>query len=77
MMRVSNGERANDPLARFRSDWRLRARNAKDTWLPGTLPMESALESTFLDVKFAAEVLEKQGHHGLAVKLRAGVQRRA
>ncbi len=45
-MRFSNGERADDPLRRFRAGWRARARSVKDTWLPRTLPIESTLEST-------------------------------
>jgi len=48
----------------------------KDTWLPGTLPIESALEGTFREgVAFAAELLEKEGHRELAGRLRARVQR--
>jgi hypothetical protein len=78
MMRLSNGERADDPLGRFRADWRLKARSAKDTWLPGTLPIESALESTFRDaIKFAAAFIEGEGHIELAIKLRARVERKA
>ena len=77
-MRFSNGDRANDPLGRFREGWRLKARNAKDTWTLGTEPIEAAMEDTFLDgVKFAAEFLEEEGHRELAGKLRARVQRRA
>ncbi len=77
-MRLSNGERADDPLGRFRKGWGLQARNAKDTWLPGTLPIETAMEATFHDgIKFAAEFLEEEGHRDLAGKLRARVQRRA
>jgi hypothetical protein len=77
-MQLSNGERADDPLGRFRADWRIKARNAKDTWLPGTLPIESALESTFHDaIRFAAAFIEREGHIELAIKLRARVQRRA
>lgn len=74
-MQLSNGE---DPLARFRAEWRLKARNARDTWLPGTSAIESALESTFHDgSRFAAAFLEREGHIELAIKLRARVQRRA
>jgi len=77
-MQLSNRERAEDPLARFRADWRMKARNAKDTWLPGTLPIESALESTFHDaIKFAAAFLEREGHVELAIKLRSRVERKA
>jgi hypothetical protein len=76
MMRLSNRERADDPLGRFRAGWRVKARQAKDTWLPGTLPIESAPEGTFREgVAFAAELLEKEGHRELAGKLRARVQR--
>ena len=76
MMRYSNCKRADDPLARFRASWRSRARTVKDTWLPGTLPIESALESTFREgVAFAAELLEKEGHRELAGRIRARVQR--
>ncbi len=58
-MRLSNGERADDPLGRFREGWRLKARRAKDTWTSGTEPIETAMEGTFLDrVKFAAEFLD-------------------
>ncbi len=75
-MQPSNGARAEDPLSRFRAGWRSRARNVKDTWLPGTLPIESALEGTFREgVAFAAELLEKEGHRELAGRLRARVQR--
>jgi hypothetical protein len=78
MMRLSNGEHTEDPLGRFRADWRLKARNARDTWLPGTSAIESALESTFQDaIRFAAAFIEKEGHIELAIKLRARVQRRA
>ena len=77
-MRLSNGERADDPLGRFREDWRLKARRAKDTWTPGTEPIETAMEGTFHDgIKFAAEFLESEGRKDLAGKLRASVQRRA
>jgi hypothetical protein len=76
MMRLSNGERDGDPLARFRAGWRSRARNVKDTWVPGTLPLEAAMEGTFREgVAFAAELLEEEGHRELAGKLRARVQR--
>jgi hypothetical protein len=75
-MQPSNGDRGVDPLRRFRAGWRSRARNVKDTWLPGTLPIESALEGTFREgVAFAAELLEEEGHRDLAGKLRARVQR--
>jgi hypothetical protein len=78
MMRLANGERADDPLGRFRSDWRLKARHAKDTWTPGTEPIEVAMERTFRDgVRFAAEFLGGEGHKELAGKLRACVQPRA
>jgi hypothetical protein len=78
MMRLANGERADDPLGRFRDDWRKKARNARDTWIPGTGAIETAMESTFMDgVKFAAEFLEAEGQRELAIKLRARVQRRA
>jgi hypothetical protein len=78
MMRVSNSEQADDPLARFREGWRLKARHAKDTWTQGTEPIETAMEGTFLDgVKFAAEFLEVEGHGELAIKLQARVQRKA
>ena len=74
-MQLSNGERADDPLGRYRAGWRLKARNAKDTWLPGTLPIETALEGTFREgVAFAAEILEKEGHRELAGKIRMQVQ---
>lgn len=77
-MRLSNGERANDPLGRFKEGWRLKARHAKDTWTQGTEPIETAMEGTFLDgVKFAAEFLEGEGHSELAIKLQARVQRKA
>ena len=75
-MQLSNGDRADDPLQRFRAGWRSRARNVKDTWLPGTFPIESALEGTFREgVAFAAELLEKEGHRELAGRIRACVQR--
>ena len=77
-MRPSNGERADDPLGRFREGWRLKARHAKDTWTPGTEPIETAMDATFHDgIKFAAEFLESEGRRDLASKLRARVQRRA
>jgi hypothetical protein len=76
MMRLSNGERSDDPLSRFREGWRLKAKQAKDTWTPGTEPIEAALEGAFREgVAFAAEILEKEGHHQLAGRLRARVQR--
>jgi len=56
MMRLSNGERTGDPLARFRAIWRSRARNVKDTWLPATLPIEAAMEGTFREGVFAAQL---------------------
>jgi hypothetical protein len=75
-MQLSNGERADDPLARFQAVWRSRARSVKDTWLPGTHPIEAAMEGTFREgVAFAAELLEKEGQIELAIKLRARVQR--
>ena len=78
MTRLSNGERADDPLGRFREGWRLSARKAKDTWIPGTEPIETAMEGTFHDgVKFAAGFLEAEGHSELAIKLQARVQRKA
>ncbi len=61
-MQLSNGERPEDPLARFRAGWRSRARSVKDTWLPGTHPIEAAMEGTLREgVAFAAELLEKEG----------------
>jgi hypothetical protein len=45
MMRLSNGERADDPLGRVPGRLAPKARNAKDTWLPGTLAIETALEA--------------------------------
>jgi hypothetical protein len=78
MMRLTNGEHADDPLGRFREGWRLKARRAKDTWDSGTLPIESALENTFHDaIRFAAAFIEREGHIELAIKLRARVQRKA
>jgi hypothetical protein len=78
MMHLSSGDCADDPLGRFREGWRLKARNAKDTWHPGTEPIETAMEGTFLDgVKFAAEFLEGEGQAELAIKLQARVQRKA
>jgi hypothetical protein len=78
MMRLSNDERADDPLGQFRHGWHLKARQAKDTWTPGTEPIEAAMEGTFHDgIKFAAELLEEEGHRELAAKLRARVQRGA
>jgi hypothetical protein len=78
MMRLSNGDRADDALGRFRDGWRLKARRAKGTWTPGTEPIETAMEGTFRDgIKFAAEFLEAGGHRELAGKLRARVQRKA
>lgn len=75
-MRLSNGERADDPLGRFWEGWRLKARHAKDTWTPGTEPIETAMEGTFHDgIKFAAEFLE-EGHQEIAGNLRTRVQRR-
>ncbi len=75
-MQLSNGERDGDPLARFWAGWRLKARNVRDTWLPGTLPIEAAMEDTFREgVAFAAELLEEEGHRELAGKLWARVQR--
>jgi hypothetical protein len=77
-MQLSNGERAADPLGRFRDSWRLKARHAKDTWTLGTEPIATAMEGTFLDgVKFAAAFLEAEGQPGLAIELQARVQRRA
>jgi hypothetical protein len=77
-MQVSNAGAAGDPLRQFRDDWRAKARNAGDTWLPGTEPVEAALESTFRDgVKFAAELLENDGHHELATKIRLRIERNA
>jgi hypothetical protein len=71
-MQLSDRERADDPLGRFRAGWRLKARHAKDTWTPGTEPIESAMETAFLDgVKFAAEFLEGEGQGELAGKLRS------
>jgi hypothetical protein len=76
-MQVSNDERGGDPLARFRVGWRSRARSVKDTWLPGTQPIEAALEGSFREgVAFAAELLEKQGHRELAGKIRMRVQQK-
>lgn len=67
-----------DPLARFRPGWRSRARNAKDTWLPGTLPLEAALEAAFCEgVAFAAEIIDKEGHRELATKIRMQVLQKA
>jgi hypothetical protein len=78
MMRLSNSERADDPLGRFRAGWRLKARNARDTWLLGTGSLEAALESTFREgVAFAAEILEKEGHREMATKIRMRVQPKA
>lgn len=77
-MQLSNSERADDPLGRFRDGWRLKARQAKDTWTVGTEPIETAMEGTFHDgIKFAAEFLEADGQKELAGKLRARVQRKA
>jgi hypothetical protein len=77
MMRLDNRTRADDPLGRLREGWRLKARQAKDTWTAGTEPIETAMEGTFLDgVKFAAEFLESEGHLKLAGRLRARVQRK-
>ena len=74
-MRISNDERADDPLRRFRAGWRLKARHAKDTWTSGTEPIETAMESTFLEgVAFAVELLEKEGHRELANKISMRVQ---
>ena len=75
-MQLSDRERADDPLERFREGWRLKARQAKDTWTAGTEPIETAMEGTFHDgIKFAAEFLEGEGHHELAGRLRARVLR--
>ena len=77
-MQLSDREHANDPLGRFREGWRLKARHAKDSWTPGTEPIETAMEGTFHDgIKFAAEFLEGEGEAQLAIKLRAAVQRKA
>lgn len=58
-MQPSNEQRA-DPLRLFCAGWRSRARNVKDTRLPGALPIEAALEGTFREgTAFAAEILEK------------------
>ena len=77
-MQLSDREHANDPLGRFREGWRQKARQAKDTWTPGTEPIETAMEGTFHEgVKFAAEFLETEGQAALAIKLRARVQRKA
>ena len=74
-MQLPNGESADDPLGRFRAGWRLKARQAKDTWTPGTEPIEVAMEGGFHDgIKFASEFLEGEGHKKLAGKLRARVQ---
>jgi hypothetical protein len=74
-MRLSNNERADDPLGRFREGWRLKAQNARNAWLPGRLPIETALEGTFREgVTFAAELLEKEGHRELALKVRMQAQ---
>lgn len=71
-------EPAEDPLARFREGWRQNARRVKDTWTPGTEPIETAMEGAFLDgAKFAAEFIEAEGQKELAGKLRARVQRKA
>jgi hypothetical protein len=71
-------ERADDPLARFREGWPLKARQAKDAWTPWTEPIEAAMEGAFHDgIKFAAEFLEAEGQKELAGKLRARVQRKA
>jgi hypothetical protein len=52
MLEPTNGERADDPLGRFRD---LNARHAKDTWTPATEPIETAMEGGFHDgIKFAA-----------------------
>jgi hypothetical protein len=76
-MQLSNRERAEDPLALFRADWRLKARRAKDAWTPGTEPIETAMEGTFRDgVKFASEFLGSEGYGELAIKLQARVQRK-
>ena len=77
MMQLSNGKRAEDPLGQFRASWRLKARNAKDAWLPGTQPIEAAMEGTFREgVAFAADFLEAEGLPELAIKLQARVQRK-
>jgi hypothetical protein len=77
-MQFPNRSRADDPLGQFREGWRTKARNARDTWLPGTLPIETALESTFRDgVKFAAELIETEGHRELATKIRMRIERKA
>jgi hypothetical protein len=77
-MQLSNCERSEDPLRRFRDGWRLKARHAKDTWTPGTEPIETAMEGTFHDgIKFAAEFLEGEGQGNLAIKLRSSVERKA
>jgi hypothetical protein len=69
-------DRADDPLDRFREAWRLKARQAKDTWIGGTESIEAAMEGAFHDgIKFAAEFLEGEGHKELAGRLRARVQR--
>jgi len=47
---------ADGPLRRFREGWRLKARNARDTWLPGTGTVEVAQERTSAK-GFAAEIL--------------------
>jgi hypothetical protein len=76
-MRPSNGEHADDPLGQFRDGWRLKARHAKDTWTPGTEPIETAMEGAFLDgIRFAAEFLGSEGYGELAIKLQARVQRK-
>jgi|GEM_PF-2699523 len=76
-MQLSSGEPTGDPLARFRADWRLKARKVKNTWDSGTAPIETAMESTFFDgVKFAAEFLEDEGQAELAIKLQARVHRK-
>ena len=52
MLEPTNGERADDPLGRFRD---LNAKHAKDTWTPATEPIETAMEGGFRDgIKFAA-----------------------
>ena len=77
MMRLSNVERADYPLARFRVGWRARARKARDTWLPGTYAVEAAIEDGFLEgVKFTAELLEKEGDRDLANRVRVQIQRK-
>jgi hypothetical protein len=77
-MQLSDRERADDPLGRFREGWRLKARHAKDSWTPGTEPIETAMEGGFQDgIKFATEFLKAEGQAGLAIKLRARVQRKA